>query len=214
VWPGLSSGTLSGEIELREIAGGDSMVIATPFPRKPKAFYYNRKTNCLAAEGGFSLAGRKFSFGTGRAHGVLDWGRGVWPYSSTWYWGSLSGLGSVGGEAPGPLGFNIGCGFGDTSAAGENLVFYKGRGSKIGRLSIEFDRGDFMKSWHAFSEDGRFDMSLEPELERASSVNLGFLASIQHQVFGLWSGRALLDDGRELRVDGMRGFCEKVVNRW
>ena len=47
----------------------------------------------------------------GRAFGVLDWGRGVWTYHNVWYWGSASGL--VDGV---PFGFNIGYGFGDTSA--------------------------------------------------------------------------------------------------
>jgi hypothetical protein len=123
--------------------------------------------------------------------------------------GSASGL--TGGSS---FGFNIGHGFGDTSAAGENMIFYEGRAHKIGRLAIELDHRDFVKPWRAVSEDGRFDMTLSPLLDRASTSNFGVLASIQHQVFGDWSGRAVLDDGREIRVEALRGFCEKVVNRW
>jgi hypothetical protein len=32
----------------------------------------------------------KYIFKKG-AYGVLDWGRGVWTYSNTWYWASMSG---------------------------------------------------------------------------------------------------------------------------
>jgi hypothetical protein len=200
---------LEGEIVLTERPERESMAIATPFPKAPRAFYYNQKINCQDAEGSFKFGQRVFPVERGKAFAVLDWGRGVWTWSNTWYWGSASGL--VGGAR---FGLNVGCGFGDASAAGENLVFYEGRAHKIGRLGIELDHGDFYKPWRAVSEDGRLDLTLAPILDRASSTNLGIIASIQHQVFGDWSGRVLLDDGREIRVEGLRGWCEKVVNRW
>jgi hypothetical protein len=51
-------------------------------------------------------------------------------------------------------------------------------------------------------------------LDRASTTDVGVLASIQHQVFGSWKGYAILDNGSRIEVEGLRGFCEKVVNRW
>jgi hypothetical protein len=206
---------LEGEILLSERPGRASMVIATPFARKPRCFYYNRKINCLDAEGSFRLGRREFRLERGRAFGVLDWGRGVWPWSNSWLWGSASGIVPAGGAAGGAsFGFNIGYGFGETSAASENMVFYEGKAHKIGRLTIELDERDFMKPWRAASEDGRLELVLSPILDRASRTDIGVLASIQHQVFGHWSGRAVLDDGREIRFDELLGFCEKVVNRW
>jgi hypothetical protein len=35
-----------------------------------------------------------------------------------------------------------------------------------------------------------------------------------HQVFGYYSGTAVLDDGRKLTVDRIFGFAEKNVYRW
>jgi hypothetical protein len=200
---------LEGEILLRERPEGESMVIATPFPGAPQAFYYNQKINCQDAEGRFRFGGREYPVVKGKAFAVLDWGRGVWTYSNTWYWGSASGL--AGGKS---FGFNLGRGFGDTRAAGENAIFHEGRLHKIASVTIELDHRDFMRPWRAVSEDGRLDMTLAPLLDRASTANFGIIASIQHQVFGDWSGRAVLDDGSELRIEGLRGFCEKVVNRW
>jgi hypothetical protein len=218
--PGVGLG-LEGEILLREEPGRASMVIATPFRHPRRGFYYNQKINCQAASGTFSLGGREFAFEPGRDFGVLDWGRGVWPWSNSWLWGSASGYalssasGHALGSASGPaLGFNIGYGFGDTSAASENMVFHGGRAHKIGRLSISLDERDFMKPWRAVSEDGRLDLILHPILDRSSTTDFGLLASIQHQVFGSWSGFAVLDDGSRVEVEGLRGFCEKVVNRW
>ena len=35
-----------------------------------------------------------------------------------------------------------------------------------------------------------------------------------HQVHGLWSGKAVLDDGTELNIKDMYAFCEKVHNKF
>lgn len=96
----------------------ESMVVCTPFQERG-CFYYNQKINCMRARGKVTLGDDTYTFGHADSFGTLDWGRGVWPYRNTWYWGSASGL--LGGV---PFGFNLGCGFGDTSAATENMLFY------------------------------------------------------------------------------------------
>jgi hypothetical protein len=218
-WPGFGARAgLQGEICLREEPGRASMAIATPFRRPKRGFYYNQKVNCQSARGGFRFDGREYPLDPslpGGAFGVLDWGRGVWPWSNSWLWGSASGLARrEDSDRLDSFGFNIGYGFGDTSAASENMVFFAGAAHKIGRLTISLDEGDFLKPWRAVSEDGRLDLTLDPILDRASKTDLGLLASIQHQVFGSWRGYAILDDGSRVDIEGLRGFCEKVVNRW
>ena len=84
------------------------MVICTPF-NKPGHFYYNQKINCMRASGAVRIGEEEYRFEPDSSFGVLDWGRGVWTYHNTWYWGSASGL--VDGV---DFGFNIGYGFGDT----------------------------------------------------------------------------------------------------
>jgi hypothetical protein len=206
---------IEAELVLREKAPRESMVIATPWAGHPRAFYYNQKINCQEVEGTIKVGTRTFKLSPDRAFGVLDWGRGVWTWKNTWLWGSASGLARVSGsKAPVSFGFNIGYGFGDTSAAGENMAFAEGKAHKIGRLSIELDDADFMKPWHARSEDGRLDLVLRPKLDRRATTDFLALASIQHQVFGDWSGSVALGDGRVIEVEGLLGFCEKVTNRW
>ena len=55
------------EIELFD-EPAESMVIATPFPDKPKAFYYNQKIAGMRARGQVTLLGKSFSLEIGRAH--------------------------------------------------------------------------------------------------------------------------------------------------
>ena len=214
---GSASGAVGLEVELTltEKAPRESMVIVTPFARAKRAFYYNQKINCQNAEGRARVGARELVFKPGASFGVLDWGRGVWTWSNTWIWGSSSGLARVEGErAERSFGFNIGYGFGDTSASSENMVFLDGVAHKIGKLTVDLDDRDFYKPWHAKSEDGRFDLILTPTLDRAAATDALVLASIQHQVFGTWSGSVTLEDGRKIKVENLLGFCEKVKNRW
>ena len=191
----------------------DSMVIATPFAGKPKAFYYNQKINCLRAEGKAEFDGKEYAFSPDSAFGVLDWGRGVWTYENTWYWGSASGL------ADGHVfGFNLGYGFGDTSAASENMLFCDGIASKLGRVRFDIPmaggREDYLKPWHIGDDEGRLSLEFAPILDRSACMDFKLLLSDQHQVFGRFSGTAVLDDGQSVTVRELTGFAEKVHNKW
>lgn len=121
---------ISFDITLTD-APRDSMVIVTPFAKDEKAFYYNQKINCLRAEGRALFAGREYLFSPATSFAVLDWGRGVWTYENTWYWGSASGIAQ--GRR---VGFNVGYGFGDTSAASENMVFVDGVAHKLSQVTF------------------------------------------------------------------------------
>ncbi|MCF8470219.1 MAG: DUF2804 domain-containing protein [Parvibaculum sp.] len=208
--PGFAKGRgLAAEIFLRQ-PPMDRMVIATPFANAPRAFYYNQKINCMPAEGALTIGETTHRFEPSAAFGVLDWGRGVWTYDNIWYWGSASGL--VEGK---PFGFNIGYGFGDTSAASENMVFVDGKAHKLDRVTFHIPTGTYDGApWRFTSNDGRFEMNFEPIIDRASTVDLKILRSIQHQVFGRFSGRVVLDDGRRVEVANLLGFAEEVRNRW
>ena len=204
--------TISFDLHLTD-APKESMVIVTPFKGHPEAFYYNQKINCMRTEGVIRLGSTEYRCSPEEAFAVLDWGRGVWTYDNTWYWGSASGL------ADGvPFGFNIGYGFGDTSAASENVLFHDGKIHKLSRVTFEIPqkdgRDDYLSPWRFTSDDGRFEMAFEPIIDRSARISLGVICSDQHQVFGRFSGTAVLDGGQEVRIDGMTGFAEKVRNKW
>ncbi len=209
-WPSYGKGRgLKGEIVLAQ-PPMDRMVIATPFSGAPRAFYYNQKINCLPAEGEVTIGGTPHAFRPASDFAVLDWGRGVWTYDNTWYWGSASGL--VDGT---PFGFNIGYGFGDTSAASENMLFFGGKAHKLDQVTFHMPQGTFDGApWRFTSNDGRFDMTFEPIVDRAATFDLKILRSVQHQVFGRFSGHATLDDGTRLTIRDLIGFAEEVQNRW
>ena len=192
----------------------DSMVIATPWREDKKAFYYNQKINNFTAEGKVEFNGKTYLFNPSTAQGVLDWGRGVWTYRNTWYWGSLSGRSGVH-----RVGLNLGYGFGDTSAASENMLFVDGIAHKLGTIDFGIPQDakgehQLMSPWHITEESGRLDLVFTPLLDRASCTSALVIESDQHQIFGEYSGKVVTDSGEVLLLEAQRGFAEKVKNKW
>ncbi len=210
----------------------DTLVIATPWDEK-HAFYYNQKINCMRASGTIEFDGKTYTFNPSTDFGTLDWGRGVWTYDNTWYWGS--GNCDIEGHA---FGFNIGYGFGNTTAATENVIFYDGKAHKLEnvKFNIPGDNGPdpftnegreirpgeagtmdgpaYMQPWTFSSSDGRFEMEFVPVLDRAAKIDIKLICSDQHQVFGRMSGKAVLDDGTVIEIKDLLCFAEKVHNRY
>lgn len=190
----------------------ECMFIATPFDT-PKHFYYNAKINCLTAKGSFSLGDKTYDLND--ALGTLDWGRGVWTYDNTWYWGSLQTVLSNGKK----FGFNLGYGFGNTSAATENMLFYDGKAHKLDdvKFNIPGDGTDnvrYTEPWTFTSSDARLELDFTPIIDRYEPVDIKLFCMIPHQVFGRFNGKCILDDGTVIHLDNVLGFAEKVHNKW
>lgn len=186
----------------------EKLVIATPF-KKRNQFYLNYKENCYYASGLVDFSGRTVTFGEG-SYGLLDWGRGVWPYCHEWIWGNGSAM--LDGK---PFGFNIGWGFGDTSAATENMFFYDNRAYKLGVVESKIlgeREGLPLMSYR--DKEGRFVFTAVPMFDNHSDTNMVLMHTTCHQIFGRWSGVAITDDGMRLELRDMLAFCEHAKNRW
>ncbi|MDE5548898.1 MAG: DUF2804 domain-containing protein [Clostridia bacterium] len=205
--------SVSWDIVISE-APEESMVIATPFDKKGY-FYLNQKINCMKAQGYFTLGGEIKEFSPIDSLATLDWGRGVWTYDNTWYWGSLHTRFDDGKT----FGWNIGYGFGNTESASEDMLFYDGKAHKIERTEFVIP-GDkegkprYMEEWKFVSQDGRLDCTFTPIIDRYAPFDLKIMCMIPHQVFGYISGKCILDDGKEIMLDKVLGFAEKVHNKW
>lgn len=191
----------------------ESMVIATPFDKNKKAFYFNQKIVGFKAEGTVIVGEEEIKFNKKNSLALLDWGRGVWTYKNTWYWGA--GMQNIDGKL---FGFNIGYGFGNTEKATENMLFYDGVAHKLEDVTFNIPtldgKDDFMSPWTFTSSDKRFEMEFTPIIDRHSDTNLLILRSNQHQVFGYFNGYATLDNGTKIEIKNLLGFAEKVYNKW
>lgn len=199
---------IEAEVVLNRLPKHESMNIVIPFGKG--RFYFNRKINCMPAEGFVKYGERTENLLPNDSVGSLDWGRGIWEYRSFWNWASASGF------LPDrrTIGLNLGRGFGDTSRATENAIILDGRIHKLGEVTIDYTADDYMRPWRFTDVEGRLNLTFTPFLERVARTNLGIIFSEVHQMFGHYSGTTVLEDGAVLHIDGLRGFAEEHHARW
>ena len=208
-WPAFHEGRgIRAEISLQLDQGHESMNIVIPIPKK--RFYYNHKINCLPASGILEYGKTREELKPQESLGQLDWGRGVWEYSSFWNWASASGFLPDGRT----IGLNLGCGFGDTSAATENALIIDGKLHKLDQVTFDYDSQDFMKPWKFRDNQGRLALDFVPFKDRFAATKLLVIDSEVHQLFGRYSGKLFTDEGEEIRIDGLIGFAEEHHARW
>lgn len=207
-WPNFQGKELSAELIMQLPQDHESMTIVIPIGNR--RFYYNRKVNCMPAEGWIRHGEEQYPVRPVESLGNLDWGRGVWEYRSFWVWASASGFLADGRR----VGLNMGFGFGDTSAATENALILDGRIHKFSQVDFTYNNQDFKQPWRMVSPDGRVDLELVPSIERVASTNLLVITSEVHQMFGHYHGTVRTDGGETVRIDNLVGFAEEHHARW
>ncbi|MCW5719783.1 MAG: DUF2804 domain-containing protein [Devosia sp.] len=195
-----------------ETPPGDSIEHAFHFAEEPGLFFHCHKQTCIRVSGTVRLGDLTHTYDPASAYAVKDWGRGVWPRHTTPYWGAANAV--VDGK---DFGFNIGYRYSDVEPATENVIFYDGVAHKLEHVvfHIQDNETAWMKPWTFTSSDGRFEMTMEPVLDRSSVAPKDIkYSAVQHQTFGYFSGTVILDDGRKLKIDRAFGFAEKLINDW
>ena len=134
----------------------------------------------------------------------------MWAYQSFWNWASASGFLPDGRT----VGLNLGCGFGDTSAATEDCLVLDGRIHKLDRVGFDYDASDYMKPWKFRDDQGRLSLDFTPFTERVAQTDLKVIFSEVHQMFGRYNGQVVTDDGEEIQIDNLIGFAEEHHARW
>lgn len=205
---GVDAGEVTADVRIARPAGHECLGVVVPW--SDTRFQYTVKENTLRATGRVSVSGREWEVGDD-AWATVDHGRGRWPYRITWNWGSGSGV--VDGRV---VGVQVGGAWTDGTGATENSLSVDGRLHYIGEeLTWHYDRGNWLGDWHVRSPlTDRVRLRFRPDHVREDRINLGVLANDTHQAFGTWWGVMRADDGTPVRVDGLRGWAEEVVNRW
>lgn len=194
----------------------DSAVTAVPLSEDGKHFCYSRKIIGMRASGYVRYKNNNYGFTPTDSFAVANWSRGVWPYKTSWYW--CAAAGKIHGKI---FGFNLGYCSGDISNSAENMLFYNGTASKLDDVTFHIPKNarndfDFLKPWTITSSDCRIDMVFVPVCENVFvfPVFPFPLSAERHQVFGKFTGRAILDDGTVIYLKEILGFAEKVEYRW
>ncbi|MBY8988493.1 MAG: DUF2804 domain-containing protein, partial [Candidatus Lokiarchaeota archaeon] len=207
--PSFQNKGLKGSIILKDDPKADNTVVVTGYEEDPRLFYYNHKINYMPAEGSLVIGEKRYLFEPETSFGLMDWGRGIWPYKTHWLWGS--GCGLVDGI---PVAFNIGYGFGDLSTHTENIIFYDGKAHKIDEVEFHHENRDPTKPWKFTSNDNRVNMTLDPIIPHREKLNFGLIYLNSSLLHGLYSGEVVLDNGEKIKIDNMLGHAEDIYWRW
>jgi hypothetical protein len=189
----------------------DHETLNVVIPWSEERFHFTSKQNCLPASGSVSIGDEAFDFPPETTFACLDYGRGVWRYSTSWNWASASG--TQNGRS---VGLNLGGGWTDGTGLNENAVLLDGRITKISEdLRFSYDPSDFMKPWTIRSQGSdRIDLQLVPFFERVARTDLLLLKSEVHQVIGRFSGVIVPEDGVALQIEDLIGWVESHEARW
>jgi hypothetical protein len=193
-------------------AGPESLNVVIPWSQR--RFQYTSKHQARPASGTLVVGDRVWRFGgdDGEAWGVLDVGRGRWPYRTRWNWGGGAGHAAGGGPV---VGLQLGGRWTEGTGFTENGVIVDGTLTKLGReLEWRYDWDRPLEPWRVRDPGGRLDLELAPRHDKHTRVQAGLLATETHQVFGRWSGRFVTDAGDVLELDGLQGFAEESRSRW
>lgn len=197
--------------------GHESLNVVIPW--SDTTFQFTSKHQARPARGALVVGGEVRRFGDDDpAWGVLDVGRGRWPYRTNWNWGGGAGVGrsasTDGPESP-VVGLQLGGKWTEGTGATENGVIVDGRLTKIGsELAWDYSWADPMADWTVRAPDGCVDLVLHPRYDKHSRTEIGVMGMEVHQVFGTWSGSVRTDDGRIVVFDGLQGFAEECRARW
>lgn len=192
-------------LEINNDVNNEKMVIATPFFKR-KQFYLNYKENYYKAKGYANFDDDMVNFNN--SQGLIDWGRGVWPYKHEWFWGNLTSfIDNV------PFGFNIGWGFGDLSNATENMYFYNKKAYKINELIVKRNEKDYLKPWILEDKEKKIYLEFNPIYDNYTENKYIIINTHCNQVFGYFNGYIMV--GKEKKeFSNLLAFIEHAVNKW
>jgi hypothetical protein len=201
--------SLRGEVVLTPLPKAQSMVTCSSWREGKNAFWYSRRSPWYIAEGVMQFNNTEIVFVKDKAWGIFDWNRGVRPRSDIRLWASACGL-SEGRQ----LSFSVGYSTADSGSGTENALFLDGKLHKLDQVTFHIPSLDRLEPWHFTSNDDRLEMGFKPLQERSDKSVMFFHSLRRRQVYGYFSGKAVLDDGSTLEFQDITGFAEYRKTRF
>lgn len=202
-----------GRLDAEVARPRDHESVNVVIPWSATRFQYTSKQQALPATADLAVGDeeRRLGGGQGNLWGVLDVGRGRWPYRTRWNWGGGAGAADDGRT----VGLQVGGRWTQGTGATENGVIVDGRVVKLGEeLVWEYDWDRPFDQWRVRSRDGALDATLDPVHDRHGRTEALVLGTEVHQVFGHWHGHAPTPDGDRVTFTGLLGFAEESRSRW
>jgi hypothetical protein len=163
-------------------------------------FDLTQKNVLVPAEGEVRAGNIRFAV-QGHLSG-LDYTHGFLARETAWRWGFATGR--AGGRL---IAFNLSDGF--LKGEGENAAWFEGEPQAVGPVRFSFEADAPQAPWRVRSEDGRVDLTFQPEGHRAQTIDLKLISSRYLQPFGTWSGKL-----NGVVFEGLPGVAEDHAALW
>ncbi len=190
----------------------DHETMSVVIPWSKSRFQYTSKQNSILTEGSILLGNKMLSLESKDTMGILDFGRGVWKYSSSWNWASFSSV--INGKN---IGINMGAKWTDGTGFTENSILYDNKIYKITEdIVFTYDTQNYQNPWtHKTKNSDRVNLTFSPIYERKAYTNMLLIRSEVHQLFGFFHGYIRLEEGGpKIEIDQIFGWSEEHYARW
>jgi hypothetical protein len=205
--PDFDGKLLNAELKVNNPPGHQTLNVVIPW--SDSRFQFTSKQHCLPVQGAINLGAKSYSADGG--YGCLDFGRGIWPFSSFWNWAGGSGK-----SGKHTVGLNLGAGWTEGTGMNENGIVIDGVLSKISEdLIFDYNPSDFMQPWGISTHaSAMVNLTFKPFFERIAKTNALILSSEVHQMIGRFSGTVQDHNGKPYTVEDLIGWAEEHYARW
>ena len=188
-----------------QIERNDDESLNVVIPWSEHRFQYTSKQTALKTRGTISVGGEKHDAAGGFA--TLDYGRGVWPYRTTWNWANAAGV-----ENGDRIGLQFGGKWTDGTGYTENGLMLNGRLHKIKEdVVFDYERG-FDEPWTLRSP--HVDLRFEPFMRKSVVAPMLVASARLNLCFGHFSGTVEGDGSGPIQVERLLGWAEEFRGRW
>jgi len=200
---------LKAELKVFKPIEYETLNVVVPWSKRQ--FQFTSKQTCLPVEGWVKAGDKLYEFNPQSSFGCLDFGRGIWPYHTTWNWANASGI-----DNGHMIGLNFGGKWTDGTGANENGLLFDGKLIKYcDDVVFNYDPQDFMKPWTIQSvQTDSIDLIFIPFYERKANISILVLKSETHQLFGFFSGTVKNECGEVYVIKHLLGWSEEYKARW
>ncbi|MBL4666959.1 MAG: DUF2804 domain-containing protein, partial [Sneathiella sp.] len=178
-------------------------------PTAANGWTYCQKVAGIKATGKLSLDGETYDLETIDATAHHDFTAGFLRRDTFWNWACVTGKDDTGKL----IGLNLSNSVNETGAS-ENALWIDGMLRPMGLFNFEYNQDDLTQDWRIQSDDGRTDLTFKSEGHYAAfndKLECGFDF---HQLFGTFRGHVHLDNGDQIIMTDLPGFCERQYAEW
>jgi len=212
-WNGIIEADLTNSRNIHD----DDLFDIMPISEDNKYFFNNLKSYNNLCHGKISLGQRTINVSESDCLGMIDYGRGIFHYRTSWFWASALGYLQDGRR----FSFNSGYGISNKNVQSvEDAVKIDGKIVKLNPLEVIYDQRNLMNGFTFRTAQKFTDQNNSAEITFQShrtgivSENLLIISSSLTYVYGTFSGSVVDENGVKIEFTDIPGIIELAKFKW